>query len=757
MAKNQAKARPEGARSEADWVAFLADIELLSGLDEAVLQRLAAELTAREVRASNILIRQGDPGDGMYVVIRGRLRAVLEQPGQAERVLREMGPGESIGEIALLTGQTRTATVYALEDTTVAWLAKESFDQLVAATPTMAQQLQQALTAHIRRRQLRSVLQATRLFSDLDELLLRDLEAELSWVSLTSGESLIRQGEPGDCMYVIVSGRLRVVLEQAGQAERVLRELGRGESIGEIALLTGQPRTATVYAIRDAEVAKLSKESFDRLLGKHPHALTKTFTRSIIDIVLAHDAPRERQDQQATLSLAVIPAGTNTPLTEFTRRLVQAFATLGATLHLSSSRVDNELGKPGIAQEEANSERATAVQLIGWLSDQESTYRYLVYEADAELTPWTQRCLRQADHILLVGLATDDPTPSTLEVALANRGSERTRKQTSLALLHSASQPLPVGTQRWLARRRVNQHHQVRWNRSADFARVARIIAGRAIGLALGGGGARGAAQIGVLRALEEANIPIDMVGGTSMGAVMASFCALGWDAPRINRQIQKSFTGGTTDPTLPLVALTTGRDQVKIYKELFGDIQIEDLWLPYFCVSTNLTRAEEVVHRTGSLWEGVRASSAAPGIFPPVVCGGDLLVDGALLNNLPMNIMREQCGNGIVIAVDVTPPVDLEQINPYGEELSGWQALLTQVTPWSVPGSMPNIVTLLYRAGEVGSVHALKTQLGTRLADLYLRPPVERFGLLEWKALNQIIELGYHYAKEQLAQWQHK
>lgn len=742
----------------AERVAILAAAELLAGLDPSILARLAAELTSAQLPAGHCLLRQGDPGDCMYVVVRGRLRVVLEQGEKAQQFLREIGPGESIGEIALLTGQTRTATVYASDASEVLQLAKSSFDQLVASVPEMAHQLQQALTEHIRRRQLRTVLRTHSLFRQLDDALLRDLEAELTWLSLDSGETLLRQGDPGDCMYLIVSGRLRVVLQQPGQSERVLRELGRGESLGEIALLTGQQRTATVYAIRDSEVARLSKASFDRLLGKYPHALTQTFTQSIINIIRAHESSA-RADSSNSLSVVLLPLTPDLPLGDFAQRLAQAFTPLGATLHLNSKRVDSFLGKPGIAQDTPDHWNALDVQLVGWLSEQESEYRYLIYEADPTPTAWTQRCLRQADHILLVAQATSKPDPTSLlaltTAAQPGAAQPAIHKQTSLILLQRDGQQLPSGTQRWLARHPTTPHYHIRWQQPGDFARVARIVAGRAVGLVLGGGGARGAAHIGVLQALEEAGVPIDIVGGTSAGAVLGTLYAMGNSVQQLIQSFKQLATNSFMDFTLPVVALTAGGSQNASYKRLFGNVALEELRLPCFCVSTNLTRAEVVIQRTGLVWQAVRASSGVPGVYPPVVHNGELLVDGGLLNNLPIDIMRRECGNGTVIAVDVTPPVDLAVTAPYGETLSGWQAMWEQLTPRPVQGGMPNIMALLYRAGEVGSVHAMKTQLGAQAADLYLRPPVEQFGLFDAGAIEKIAEIGYRFAQTQLAHWQ--
>lgn len=742
-----------------DLRAALRATRLFDSLDDTLMANLEKEVTHQSLVAGETLIRQGDPGDGMYVIISGRLRVALKREPEPEQVLGDLEAGESVGAMTLLTGQRRTATAYALEATEVAGIAKSIFERLAHTSPATATALREAVGALIRRRQLHSALSATKLLNTMDVALLQDLEAELSWISLVSGQTLIQQGEPGDCMYVVISGRLRVVREQPGQEQRMLREVGRGESIGEIALLAGQRRTATVYAVRDTEVAKLSKESFERLLVKYPVPMLRTFIVGIVDIVLANETGRARPRAHLSLSVALIPAHPDVVLTEFAQRLVKAFAKLGPTLHLNSQVIDQVLGKQGIAQNDIDAWNELDIQLVGFLSEQETEYAYVIYEADATPTPWTRRCLRQADQVLIVGHSNSDPTPGAVEAELVSLAAAHSWKQTSLVLLHRDGRRPPSGTLHWLALRQVEQHHHVRWDTPGDFERVARIVGGRAVGLVLGGGGARGAAHIGVIRAMQEAGIPIDIVGGTSAGSIMSGLYALdGQTNTMINRF--RNLLG--TDPgerardmTLPVVALSSGHTVVQGLKRLFGETQIEDLWLPFFCVSTNLTRAEPVVHRSGLLRHGARASSTIPGFNPPVVQQGELLVDGALLNNLPMNAMRQLCGSGTVIAVDVTPPVDMAEIEPYGDILSGWQAAWERINPLQEKHSVPSMAALLFRSVEVGIVHELKSQIGSRIADLYIRPPVEEFGLVQTEAMEKIAEIGYQCAKEQLAQWQ--
>ena len=227
-------------------------------------------------------------------------------------------------------------------------------------------------------------------------------------------------------------------------------------------------------------------------------------------------------------------------------------------------------------------------------------------------------------------------------------------------------------------------YHHLRADRPGDVARLARMITGTGCGLVLGGGGARGLAHLGVIRALEEAGVPIDVVGGTSMGAIMAGLYALGlatrsgWrgspPSPAIGRRL--------VTPTLPLIALSAGRYLDRILSENLGSAPIEDLPLRFFCISANLNRAEEVIHERGPLWPAVRASLSLPGIFPPVYSGGDLLIDGSAVDNVPVDVMRGRVGNGRIVAVNVSPEVEPLTAAPFEAGLSGWRVLGHRINP---------------------------------------------------------------------------
>jgi predicted acylesterase/phospholipase RssA len=288
---------------------------------------------------------------------------------------------------------------------------------------------------------------------------------------------------------------------------------------------------------------------------------------------------------------------------------------------------------------------------------------------------------------------------------------------------------------------------------AADLQRLARLLSGRGVGVVLGGGGARAFAHLGVLRALREAGVPIDLIGGTSMGAVMAAQYALGWDDETIRRRTRRAFVDGGSlfDYAVPLMALIDGRRFVRTLEDMFGPTQVEDLWLKYFCMSTNLTRADQVVHERGPLTRWLCASISVPGLAPPVFHHGNLLVDGSVLNTVPADVMRS-FGRGPVIAVDVTARVDTGVDPELRDTPTSWQVVRNWLNPIAKRLRVPSLYRILLRTSMLSSVQSVERLRGS--VDLYIHPPVERFELLDWKAFDRIVELGYDAGREAVRGW---
>jgi len=206
-------------------------------------------------------------------------------------------------------------------------------------------------------------------------------------------------------------------------------------------------------------------------------------------------------------------------------------------------------------------------------------------------------------------------------------------------------------------------------------------------------------------------------------------------------------------DLTVPLLALLNAGQLKRILKLSFGDVLIENLWLPFFCVSTNLTRAELAVHRDGPVAKWVRASLSIPGILPPVLSSeGDLLVDGAVLNNVPVDVMRTLVG-GPTIGVDVSPTARLTFGSHHRQTVPSWQLLVRDLVPFRKRPKSPTVFSILHRTMLL---HSDAQRMRARSqADLYLCPPLDQFDMFDWGSLEQIVELGYRHAAPEIAAWQ--
>jgi NTE family protein len=689
--------------------------------------------------AGEILFRQGDTGDALYVILSGRLDVRIAGADGAETVVAELGAPACVGELALLTEQPRGATVTAHEDAELARFVRADLQLLAARHPELIAALSRVALPRLRHNQLAGVL--AHLFGELDAAALDNLQAALEWQHLAAGAVLFRQGDPGDALYIVINGRLSVTAADAHGNAIPVGEVRRGETVGEVGLLTGSARSATVTAARDSDVVRLSQATFERLHAQEPRVMIQ-----LSRIIARRTQQLVGSDRPATgraATFALVPISPSAPLAEFARRLAAALSAHGPALHLDSGQVDRAFGISGGAQIDAGDPMNVA--LGGWLSQQEAEHRYVVYEAAPSWSAWTQRCVRQADRIVLLAHASDAPAVRAFERQLWRSG---LRARVELVLVQRDDCAQPSGTMAWLAQRHIHTHHHLRMGSDQDWRRLARRLTGRAFGLALGGGAARGYAHAGVIRALEEAGVEIDLVGGASMGALVGALLALGVTAPRMAK-LASSFSARRKlfDLTLPLVSfLASGRVDA-ILQSLYGKARIEDLWRPLVCVSSNLTRAEPLVHTSGPLWRAVRASIAIPGMFAPVLHDDMVLVDGGVLNNLPLDLMRERCEEGVVIGSNVTPVEDPVRRYQFDSAVSGWEVLLNTVNPFARRIAAPSLFDTILRTIDVNMSQRLRSPAFRQLADVLIEPRVSAFGMLDFDDHAELIELGYQAA----------
>jgi NTE family protein len=555
-----------------------------------------------------------------------------------------------------------------------------------------------------------AMLAALPLFSGLPRHVVDETVSELEWMSLPGGGLLFEAGSPADAVYFVVSGCLGVY----GPGGELVGRIAAGETVGEMGLIVSRPRRATVRALRDSELAMLSAGTFERVLLGHPQAILR-LARLTVSRIDDRDADRQRVMTPRTLAL--VPLDESVDLAQHAGRLVDALSRFGRADLVGRQRAGSHSPQ--------------------WFHERETRNDFVVYTADPGDTAWTRLCLRQADVVLLAARA-GGSVPEGGGHGWLDGGMRRGE----LLLLHEGAFAQGAAP-RWCAAFPGMAHHHLR--SAADYGRLVRMLTGRAVGLVLSGGGARGFAHLGVVRALREHGVPIDIVGGSSMGAILAAGVAADWDDAELRLRFKRSFveTNPLSDFTLPLVSLVSGRKVGMLLRQELGDIDIADLPLPFFCVSSNLTTGRIAVHQEGPLWRWLRASVAIPGVLPPVFQGGEVFVDGGAMNNLPVDVMRAK-GRGPVIGVDC------------GTDRAFTADVEATETPsvWSLfggrgPRRRPNILQILWRAGMVNSTTAT---LERRLqSDLLITPALESVELLDWKGFERAVEIGYRDACRRL------
>jgi predicted acylesterase/phospholipase RssA/CRP-like cAMP-binding protein len=595
---------------------------------------------------------------------------------------------------------------------------------------------------------IQKIVASTDLFEKLSRSALRDVMSELTHTHVRGGETLFRAEEPGDGMFIVITGRLLLYSIQPDHTEKMITEIGPGEYVGELELIMDEPRSMTIKAIRDTELLKLSKLGFERLIKKHPGALL-IMTQNIVKRIRKLAFSKEQSG--ALRTIALVHAGTYWNLNTFTESFIPVLEKQGATLVVTSERLDHYLGEGmskvdfGIWDEKDN-------RIVEWLCEQERNYRFVVYQADPGLTPWTRRCIRQADRILLLASSRGSHAYNVVEHYIFGRARDITNARIELIILHDDSVSHPKNTNRWLTKRKVMRHHHVQRYRIQHYERIVRFLTDNAVGLVLGGGGARGCAHIGVIQAIQEANIPIDMIGGTSAGSGIGALLAMRRDVITMRYMIREGFLEKKPFKrfALPVYAIMDRFVVDQISKSWFGDVQIEDLWINFFCISTNLTDGEVVIHNQGPVWKATRASSSLPGIFAPMIDNHQVLVDGGVLDNIPVEKMKHMC-SGPVILSNVTPQKDLRVDFDYDHFPSPFMTLWSWINPLMKKIEVPSLIDIIMRVTGLNSIK--KIQYEERLSDLIINPPLEKFGLLAFSEMDKIIDLGYRYAKDVINQ----
>lgn len=577
---------------------------------------------------------------------------------------------------------------------------------------------------------LKAIFQRLPLFRDLDRKTLNELTEELTWFSLPAGEPLFYQGAVGDALFVLVSGMLSVAIDDRHGGPKRVGYVHAGETVGELAMMSGEPRSATVSALRDSTLFGLDQNAFEHLIERHPHT-SSLLLRMLAARQVRMTSPSALSRQAGTIALISLDPGISS--LDVAHRLAARLDRLDPPEgEMQPSKV---LGSDAL---EISEDRLHELETI----HKRLIYSAQIYDRGRMVDPaWARRCHRQADHVLALARPTTNLPFRMVKELISRREQPRPH---DLVLFHPANVETAALPNASVLRLAADLRINLRGDSDGEMDRLARLVTGKANGLVLAGGGARGYSHIGVIKALQETGMPIDLIGGSSIGAIIACGLSLGWSWEQLYDNIKQAFfdSNPVNDYTLPFVALTRGDRVTRRLKRYFGNLTFDQTWRPFYCVSSNLTKGDVELHRHGELWRSLRASSSIPGILPPMIENGQVLVDGGVMNNLPTDVMRDWA-RGPVIGVDVGQveafACEIEDYSHYPR----WKALFRRKT------GAPGIASVLIRSATVSSegfARACRDQ-----ADLLFTPPVEQIELRAWKTLDHCVECGYRHAMEVL------
>ena len=695
----------------------------------------------RRLGPGELLCKARQRLDAVYQVRSGRLSVFVDGP-DGELRIGELTSPAFIGEISALTGGLTTATVRADVDTELAELPVVEYAAWIADRPEAAEQV--AAMARDRSNRSRAAALIAELTSIGDGAAIDRVMDLVDFTAIEADEVLFRQGDEADAAYIVVTGRVRV----QGEADEDGRgavdvELGRGAIVGELGLIEDRPRNASVRAVRDTTLARIDRDRFEELAARHPSSVVRVI-RTILQRAWGGTPPVSR-----ARSVAVAVTSPSGPVPDFQERFGAEIERHGGLIRFSADVVESALGRTGAAFATAGT--LEQQRLSELLHEAEAGTDYLELEIGPDLDAWTRRALRYTDRLLILTSDQPDATERARIEALVDAADAIPGIEIWIVTQYPADHPQPTGAATHLADPRIHDVRPIRPDLAADVERLARLCTGNGVGVVFGGGGARGFAHIGAIQALEEAGVPIDAVAGTSMGAVFVGVRAADMDTSTLVAAADEHFHK-SLDYTLPVVAMTRGARIDERFNRFYGDWRLEDGWVPGVCVSTNLSTADVRVHRHGRIAMVVRASAAIPGAMPPVAMDGDLLVDGGVLDNLPVDLLADDDRVGTVIALDPASEEALEPHPDYESEVSGFRALRALVDPRK--DAYPGMAGIVIRSLLVASSRRRDEVLASGKIDLYIPLDLPEIGLMDFSAAGRAAVAGREIAAPLIAKW---
>lgn len=579
------------------------------------------------------------------------------------------------------------------------------------------------------------ILKSGKAYSGLSETDLRKLVGKLDKIYLHKGENVFVQGGESDGVFLLLTGKLMVVLKKDKYIEKIVSIVHPGETVGEMGAFSREPRTTTVKAIENSILLKLKSDDFRELCNQHPLVIIQamnTLAKRSFNIIETLS-----QDKLTKKHIAMLPANDSAAMQKFEMAIIENLHNLPDIVILSD--YDTELNK----------KYPTESELTKYIHELIDNEKIIIYLLSLYETPLSRVCFEYVDIIYVVGNGI-----GTAEITgfIRQKISESVcMVKPELILLYENNGHRPINTNKWLKLIDFRFHHHVRMNNQEDWLRILRFIQGKAVGLVLGGGGVRSWAHMGVIKALTELKVPIDFIGGASGGSIVGGYYALHetYKDPHEALHALSVATSKTVSfwsLTWPVISIFDSKHFTTKLQNVFGKVKIENLWLPFFSVACNLAKNSAVIQRRGMLWEKIRSSTSIPGVFPPVVSKGQIYLDGGIANNLPVELMKKISDSiKTIIAVELIHNVPDEKGYNFPPILPFWKVLLSKLRLGYKSYKFPNFIDTFLKSLLVGS--SVKQLENSLAADILIKPDLSKFHLLNitYAEEQELIEIGYN------------
>lgn len=582
--------------------------------------------------------------------------------------------------------------------------------------------------------QIKKMLRTSGFFNELTDEEVNAISPYIEKVELQPHGVLFFQGDFPDGVFILLEGELKAFLVKPSGKMVTVGNVYPVEIVGELGALSGEPRSMTVEAVHHSIGLRIPTDMFRALCEKHPPLLreiaNRVVQRSIKNIKFM---TQESQVKNAVMIYPIVDSKKYAVIKEMVRRYLNE-----DDINILAS---DEMSKEQVVRRvlQAQKELKTIVVI---------------------LHQWDENYMLLADDYsvrMMVMLEAEEVNEQHEAIrASLSKFNHHPKLELDLVLLHAEDSGRNEHTASYLRLAHFKSHHHITIGNAEDYNRLYRFITGRAVALVLGGGGGRGFMHVGLFKALAERKIRIDAIGGTSIGAGMAACYAMANGSLDVTYElvakIRKAMLTSLSSRNLvwPVISVYSGNPITDAMQEIFGDYRIEDFQIPYFAVSSDLGSQQEIVHDHGLVWKAVRASGSIPAIFPPMLMDGRILLDGGLLNNLPVDVMREKIGGGhTIIASSLSKQGNKKAHYDFPPTIGLGQSLLNTIPLRKA--KYPSFYSIFRDSLLLGSSYA--ENKNAHAADILIRPNLDKYNTiyLSQEAEEKLVEIGYQHGIEML------